>query len=72
VMEMGAFTWVKVKETGENMWKVQARGGHDDAIFAMSIALAIAPRAAPLRLAQQVEPRNWDEQRTTGAMPWMR
>ena len=72
VMEMGAFTWVKVKETGENMWKVQARGGHDDAIIAMSIALAVAPRAAPLKLAQQVEPRRWDEPSTTSAMPWMR
>jgi len=43
-LEMGSFTWVKIKQRGEGMWRAEGRH-HDDMVMAAAGALTIAPYA---------------------------
>ena len=45
VREAGAFTWQKKKQSGDRMWRAEARSGHDDMVMAMAGALMIRDRA---------------------------
>jgi len=47
VRECGAFTWQKIKQRGDRMWRAEARSGKDDMVIAMGGALTVRERFAP-------------------------
>ena len=68
VMEMGSFTWLKVKQQGDRLWRAEAGTGHDDVLFAVGGALCISPYA-PTRIhsADRANSRGQGVHK-----PWMR
>jgi hypothetical protein len=82
VREAGAFTWQKIKQRGDRMWRAEARSGKDDMVIAMAGCLAIRDRAVPKLsheqrgMVQQFEDAQRDGRglsaRGAGALPWMK
>lgn len=79
-LEMGSFTWVKIKQRGEGMWRAEGRH-HDDMVIAAAGALTIALHARrPNRPEPDVVtiqgPRGYRghpmREAQSGDLPWLR